>query len=109
MKTYLEPKEIDRIEQAAECLRDKLLVRLLARLGCRVSEALGIFEEEIKPLINKMQSDNIILPMEEKGQIIYLHYKWYNQALQQLIETLSDFHIKNPTKRGINKTFRACQ
>jgi hypothetical protein len=28
MKTYLEPKEIDRIEQAAECLRDKLLVRL---------------------------------------------------------------------------------
>jgi len=42
MKTYLEPKEVDRIEQAAECLRDKLLVRLLAHLGCRVSEALGI-------------------------------------------------------------------
>ena len=42
MKTYLEPNEVDRIEQAAECLRDKLLVRLLARLGCRVSEALGI-------------------------------------------------------------------
>ncbi|MFC1934444.1 hypothetical protein ACFLXX_04820, partial [Chloroflexota bacterium] len=33
MKTYLEPKEVDRIEQAAECLRDKLLVRLLAHLG----------------------------------------------------------------------------
>ena len=42
MKTYLEPKEIDRIEQAAECLRDRLMVRLLARLGCRVSETLGI-------------------------------------------------------------------
>jgi integrase len=40
MKTYLEPNEVDRIEQAAECLRDKLLVRLLAHLGCRVSEAL---------------------------------------------------------------------
>ena len=47
MKTYLEPKEIDRIEQAAECLRDKLLVRLLARLGCRVSEALGITVSDI--------------------------------------------------------------
>jgi integrase/recombinase XerD len=47
MKTYLEPKEIDRIEQAAECLRDKLLVRLLARLGCRVSEALGIRIDDI--------------------------------------------------------------
>ena len=47
MKTYLEPKEIDRIEQAAQCLRDKLLVRLLARLGCRVSEALGISVSDI--------------------------------------------------------------
>ena len=47
MKTYLEPKEIDRIEQAAECLRDKLLVRLLARLGCRVSEALGITVDDV--------------------------------------------------------------
>jgi integrase/recombinase XerD len=47
MKTYLEPKEIDRIEQEAECLRDKLLVRLLARLGCRVSEALGIAVSDI--------------------------------------------------------------
>jgi integrase/recombinase XerD len=42
MKTYLEQYEIEQIEQAAECLRDKLLVRLLARLGCRVTEALGI-------------------------------------------------------------------
>ena len=47
MKTYLEPNEVDRIEQAAECLRDKLLVRVLARLGCRVSEALGITVSDI--------------------------------------------------------------
>ena len=47
MKTYLEPKEIDQIEQAAECLRDKLLVRLLAHLGCRVSEAIGITVDDI--------------------------------------------------------------
>lgn len=42
MKAYLEPDEIERLEQAAEYLRDKLLIRLLWRLGCRVSEALGI-------------------------------------------------------------------
>jgi len=47
MKTYLEPNEVDQIEQAAECLRDKLLIRLLARLGCRVSEALGIAVSDI--------------------------------------------------------------
>ncbi|MEK7354507.1 MAG: tyrosine-type recombinase/integrase, partial [Chloroflexota bacterium] len=42
MKAYLEPDEVDRLEQAAEYLRDKLLIRLLFHLGCRVSEALGI-------------------------------------------------------------------
>ena len=47
MKTYLEPKEVDHIEQAAGCLRDKLLVRLLSHLGCRVSEALGTAASDI--------------------------------------------------------------
>ena len=42
MKTYVEPEEIILIEQAAPNLRDKLLIRMLFHLGCRVSEALGI-------------------------------------------------------------------
>ena len=41
-KTYLEPTEIEKLEEAAQYLRDKLLIRLLFHLGCRVSEALGI-------------------------------------------------------------------
>jgi len=41
-KAYLEPTEIERLEEAAEYLRDKLLIRLLFHLGCRISEALGI-------------------------------------------------------------------
>ena len=35
------------MEQSAEYLRDKLLVRLLFRLGCRISEALGITVSDI--------------------------------------------------------------
>jgi len=41
-KAYLEPMEIEKLEGAAEYLRDKLLIRLLFHLGCRISEALGI-------------------------------------------------------------------
>jgi integrase/recombinase XerD len=41
-KAYLEPSEIEKLEEAAEYLRDKLLVRVLFHLGCRISEALGI-------------------------------------------------------------------
>jgi len=47
LKTYLEPIEIEQLEQAAEYLRDKLLVRLLFHLGCRISEALAISVDDI--------------------------------------------------------------
>jgi len=41
-KAYLEPMEVEKLEEAAGYLRDKLLIRLLFHLGCRISEALGI-------------------------------------------------------------------
>lgn len=47
MKTYLEPNEISLLESAATNLRDLLLIRILFRLGCRVSEALSLTVEDI--------------------------------------------------------------
>ena len=41
-KAYLEPSEVERLEKATAYLRDRLLIRLLFRLGCRISEVLGI-------------------------------------------------------------------
>jgi len=42
MKAYLEIEETAQLEDAATCLRDRLLIRILRRLGCRVSEALAL-------------------------------------------------------------------
>ncbi len=47
MKTYLEPVDIELMERTASCLRDRLLIRLLFRLGCRVSEALTLNVNDI--------------------------------------------------------------
>ena len=47
MKTYLEPQEVERMEQKADNLRDRLLVRLLFRTGCRVSEALALGPQDV--------------------------------------------------------------
>ncbi len=47
MKTYLEPSDVTLMEQAAGCLRDRLLIRLLFHLGCRVSEVLAITANDI--------------------------------------------------------------
>lgn len=47
MKTYLEPSEISLLEKATSNMRDKLLVRVLFHLGCRVSEALALAIEDV--------------------------------------------------------------
>jgi len=47
MKAYLEPEEVVLMEKAATCFRDRLLIGLLFRLGCRISEALALTVEDI--------------------------------------------------------------
>jgi len=47
VKAYLEVDEVKKLEDAAQYLRDKLLIHLLFRLGCRISEALGIGVSDI--------------------------------------------------------------
>ncbi|MFO8102215.1 MAG: tyrosine-type recombinase/integrase [Dehalococcoidia bacterium] len=46
-KVYLEISDVDSLEAEASNLRDRLLVRILFRLGCRVSEALGLTADDI--------------------------------------------------------------
>ena len=41
-KVYLEVDDVKRLERAAACLRDSLLIKVLFHLGCRVSEALNL-------------------------------------------------------------------
>jgi len=43
----LEPYEVENLEKAATNLRDRLLIRVLFHLGCRVSEALAISIDDI--------------------------------------------------------------
>ena len=47
MKAYLEIEETEKLEKTATCVRDKLLIRLLKRSGCRISEALALEVKDI--------------------------------------------------------------
>jgi len=49
MKAYVEPEEVALMEEAATNLRDRLLIRLLFRLGCRISEVLALKVEDVDP------------------------------------------------------------
>jgi integrase/recombinase XerD len=46
IKAYLDPNDVNRLEKAANNLRDRLLIRLLFHIGCSISEALAIVVED---------------------------------------------------------------
>jgi integrase/recombinase XerD len=47
MKTYLDPHDVELMEKCAVSVRDKLLIRLLFHLGCRISEVLKLKVSDI--------------------------------------------------------------
>jgi integrase/recombinase XerD len=49
LKAYLDPRDVDLIEDVASNVRDRLLIRLLFRSGSRVSEAIGLTVDDVDP------------------------------------------------------------
>ena len=47
MRAYLEPHEVELMENTATNLRDRLLIRLLFHAGCRISEVLALTVEDV--------------------------------------------------------------
>ena len=47
VKVYLELDDMVAMEMAAKNLRDRVLIRMLSRLGCRISEALGLTLQDV--------------------------------------------------------------
>ena len=47
MKAYVEPEEVALMEEVTTNLRDRLLIRILFHLGCRISEALPLEVKDI--------------------------------------------------------------
>jgi len=46
-RTYLQMQDVDALEEQAPSVRDRLLIRVLFRTGCRISEALGLTVEDV--------------------------------------------------------------
>ena len=59
-KAYLDPTEVDSLEKVASNLRDRLFIRLLSHLGCRISEAQALTVDNInfQPATGNGSSDN---------------------------------------------------
>jgi len=68
MKAYLEFADIELMEGVASSQRDKLLVRLPSRLGCRISEVLALkvrdvdFEQKTVTILHLKRSVKVSCP-----------------------------------------------
>jgi integrase/recombinase XerD len=95
-KEYLNPCEVTRLENAAKTPRDRLLIHLLFRLGCRVSEALSLTVNDID---------------FESGRVNIVHLKsrvWVNcQQCGAKLGLRHDFCPKCGTKNELNTSQRA--
>jgi len=95
-REYLEISETRKLEDVAKTSRDHLLIRLLSRLGCRVSEALGITIDDIDL---------------SAGTITIIHLKsrvWVNcRQCGEKLGLRHDFCPKCGTKNQMNVTARS--
>jgi integrase/recombinase XerD len=47
MNAYLQIDGVEKLEAAATCMRDRLLIQMLFHLGCRISEALALTVDDV--------------------------------------------------------------
>ena len=68
MKAYLEFADIELMEKVASSQRDRLIIRLLSRLGCRISEVLALkikdvdFEQKTVTILHLKRSIKVSCP-----------------------------------------------
>jgi integrase/recombinase XerD len=93
VKSYLEPQEIRSLEEAATCLRDRLLIRFLFHLGCRVSEALSVRAEDVDTTQNTVTivhlKRQIRLSCQNCGARLGHSHKFCPACGKQVLSTLS--------------------
>jgi len=70
----------------------------------KLAKQVALTIEGLESLIQKLEEKKICFRFVEKGQTLFLYQKYYDELKEILISTLSEFHQKNPTRRGISKT-----
>jgi len=94
-KAYLEPEEVALLEQSATNLRDRLLVRLLFRLGCRVSEALGL----------ECRETRTGRPYQISRSVTRLHFNLLTHGAKSWLEAKKGSNRRTSTPQNIENAF----
>ncbi len=70
----------------------------------KLAKQVALTIEGVESFIRKLEENKSCFRYFEKGQTFFLHQKNYDELKEICISALTEFHGKNPTKRGISKT-----
>jgi selenocysteine-specific elongation factor len=69
-----------------------------------VSQGASISMGELDAILDSLISGNRLISIAEKGQEYYIHSSYYNSVCERILTALNDYHSKNPTKNGMNRS-----
>ena len=69
-----------------------------------VSQGASISMEELDAILESLISGKRLISLMEKGQEYFIHASYYNSVCDRILAALSDYHTKNPTKTGMNRS-----
>ena len=70
----------------------------------QLAKQITLTDEVVKELIKNLEEKKLCLSYVEKGKQYILHQKYFDELKKIFVSVLSDFHKKNPTRRGVTKT-----
>lgn len=60
--------------------------------------------ESIESVVNSLLGKKKCYAYKEKRMTYYIHARYRDRVMEKILQSLSEYHKKNPTRRGISKT-----
>ncbi|UCE06976.1 MAG: selenocysteine-specific translation elongation factor [bacterium] len=70
----------------------------------QIAQQVSLASEKVELVIRQLLEHKQCFQYSEKGQDYFIHYDYYSQLKEKMVQSLEEFHQKNPTRRGISKT-----
>jgi len=96
LKIFESGNVVDIIEQAI--LKGKIILKKFED----IIKASGMTATELQPIIENLLEQNKIKIITKKGKSFYVHNAHLQEVEKNILKQLSDFHQKNPLKRGMS-------
>ncbi|MBU5592715.1 selenocysteine-specific translation elongation factor [Clostridium sp. MSJ-4] len=68
-----------------------------------ILKALGKNHEDIEDILKELIDSNKIIKLTSSDKNVYIHKKYYENKLKELIDLLEKYHKENPLKFGMSK------